>query len=146
MAVTAKLYGKSMLSILNKEIDWNSDVIKVALCTSSYTPDQDAHDYFNDITNELPTANGYTSGGATLANCAAAYTAGTNVAKFDADDVTWASSSITARYAIVYDSSPGTAATNPLIAYVDFGADVSSTSSNFTITWDAAGIFTITVA
>lgn len=145
MAVTGKLYGKGMLSLGNKEIDWNTDTIKCALTTSSYTPDQDAHDYFDDITNELSTANGYTAGGATLANCTMTYTGASNVAKFDADDVVWSSSTLTARYAIIYRST-GTASTSPLIAYVDFGADVSSTSSNFTITWDAAGIFTITVA
>lgn len=145
MAVTAKLYGKGMLALANKEIDWNTDTIKVALVASGYTPDQDAHDYFNDITNELSTGSGYTAGGATLANCTATYTGASNVAKFDADDVSWSSSTLTARYAIIYLST-GTGSTSPLIAYVDFGADVSSTSSTFTITWDAAGIFTITVS
>lgn len=145
MAVTAKLYGKGLLSLANKEIDWTSDTIKVALTTSSYTPDQDVHDYFNDVTNEV-SGTGYTAGGATLANCTATYTAGTNVMKLDADDAVWATATITARYAVIYDSTPGTAATNPLIGYVDFGADVSSTAANFTITWDAAGIFTYTAA
>lgn len=145
MAVTAKLYGKAMLSILNKEVDWNTDTIKVALVASGYTPDQDAHDYFNDITNELSTGSGYTAGGATLANPTVTYTGASNVAKFDADDVSWSSSTLTARYAIIYGST-GTASTSPLIAYVDFGTDVSSTSSTFTIAWDAAGIFTITVS
>jgi hypothetical protein len=60
--------------------------------------------------------------------------------------VTWAASTITARYAVVADTTPGTAATNPLICYVDFGADVTSSGGNFTITWDADGIFTVTVA
>lgn len=145
MAVTAKLYGKFFSSLANKEIDLNSDTIKVALCTASYTPDQDAHDYFNDITNEI-SGTGYTAGGATLGSPTFTYTAGTNVFMFDGADVLWTSSTITARYAVVYDSTPGSGATNPLICYVDFGADVSSTASTFQITWDAAGIFTTTVA
>lgn len=145
MAVTAKLYGSFPAKLANKEIDWDSDTIKVALATSSYTPDQDAHDYFNDITNEV-SGTGYTAGGATLANKTVGYTSGTNTQKFDADDTSWATSTITARYAVIYDSTPGTAATNPLIGYVDFGADVSSTAAAFTIVWDSAGIFTITVA
>ena len=145
MAVTALLYGSFPAKLANKEIDWDSDTIKVALATSTYTPAQDTHDYFNDITNEV-TGTGYTAGGATLASKTVTYTSGTNTQAFDAADTSWASSTITARYAIIYDSTPGTAATNPLIGYVDFGADVSSTAAAITITWDAGGIFTIAVA
>ncbi|MFC9766736.1 hypothetical protein ACFVJ2_33630, partial [Rhodococcus jostii] len=64
----------------------------------------------------------------------------------DAADSSWTTSTITARYAIIYNSTPGTDATRPLIAYVDFGADVSTTAGTFTITWDAAGIVTLTAA
>lgn len=145
MAVTSKFYGRAFLSAFNKEIDLNSDTIKVALCTSTYTPDQDLHDYFSDITNEV-TGTGYTAGGATLGTPAVSYTGATNVFAFDGADVSWPSSTLTARFAIVYDSTPGTAATNPLICYVDFGADVSTTAGTFQITWDAAGIATVTVA
>jgi hypothetical protein len=145
MAVSAKWYGNAFLSMLNKEIDWASDVIKVALCTNAYTPSQDDHNYFDDITNEV-SATGYTAGGATLGTPTIGYTGATNVVKLSGDNVSWANSTITARYAIVYDSSPGTAGTNPLIGYVDFGADVSTTNGTFLITWDAAGILTITPA
>lgn len=145
MAVTAFWYGSANLNAWDKKIDFNSDAIKCALTTSSYTPAQDTHDFFNDVTNEV-SGTGYTAGGATLANCTVGYTAGTNVLKFDADDAVWTTSTITARYAVVYDSTPGTAATNPLILYVDFGADVISTAGTFTIAWDSAGLATITVA
>lgn len=145
MAVSAKFYGKAFLSAFNKEIDLNSDTIKVALATSTYTPDQDAHDYFNDITNEV-SGTGYTAGGATLGSAAVSYTGGTNTFAFDGADVSWTTSTITARYAIVYDSTPGTSATNPLICYVDFGADVSTTAGTFSIVWDSAGLCTVTVA
>ena len=56
------------------------------------------------------------------------------------------SSTITARYAVVYDSSPGSDATRPLVGYVDFGADVVSNNGAFTITWDSTGIAVVTVA
>lgn len=145
MAVTAFLYGNVFTAAFNKEIDFAADTIKVALATSAYTPDQDAHDYFDDITNEV-TGTGYTAGGATLGTPTVTYTGATNVLKLDGADVSWTTSTITARYAIIYDSTPGTAATNPLIAYVDFGADVSTTAGTFQITWDAAGIATVTVS
>lgn len=143
MAVTAFYYGNFFVNLADKKIDFGSDTIKVALATSSYTPDQDAHDFFNDITNEV-TGTGYTAGGATLGTPTVTLTGGTNTVKFDGDDTSWTTSTITARYAIIYDSTPGTAATNPLIAYVDFGADVISTAGTFLIQWNAAGIGTIT--
>lgn len=145
MAVTAFLYGSFPAKLANKEIDWDTDTVKVALCTSTYTPAQDTHDYFNDITNEV-TGTGYTAGGATLASKTVNYTAGTNTTTFDAADVSWPSSTITARYAIIYVDTAGASSTDPLIGYVDFGENVSSSSGTFSITWDAAGIFTIAVS
>lgn len=145
MAVTAKLYGNMILKALNKEIDWDSDTIKIMLCTSSYTPDQDTHDYKDDVTNEV-TGDGYTAGGATLASKTITYTAGTNIAKLDAADVTWASSTITARYAVIYDAATGVDSTSPVIAYIDFGANVSTTNGDFVIQFNTDGIITFTVA
>ena len=145
MAVTAKVYGLAQQSLANKEIDWDTDTIKVMLCTSTYVPNQDTHRYKSDVTNEV-TGTGYTAGGATLTSCTATYTAATNVLMLDAADASWASSTITARYAVGYDATPATDATRPLICWVDFGADVSSTAATITITWDAAGIVTLTAA
>lgn len=143
--MASKLYGNFLLKALNKEVDFDSDTIKVALLSSSYTPDQDAHDYFNDVSSYEVTGTGYTSGGATLASKTATYDSSTNVIVLDAADTTWSSSTITARYAVIYDST-GTASTSALIGYVDFGSDQSSTNGNFTITWDSTGIVRITVA
>jgi hypothetical protein len=143
----SKLYGQFLSQALNKEIDWDTDTIKVALLTNAYTPDQDAHNYLDDvITHEVTGATGYTAGGNTLANKTNTYNSSTNVIILDADDTTWSSSTITARYAVVYDATPSTNATRPLIGYVDFGSDQSSSNGNFTITWDATGIVRITVA
>lgn len=142
MAVTAKMYGQTMMKALNKEIDWDTDTIKVMLCTSTYVPDQDAHVYKDVSVTGEATGTGYTAGGATLGTKTITYDAATNKITLDAADVTWASSTITARYAVIYDDTP--ASNKPLLGYVDFGADQSSSSGNFTITWDAAGIFTIT--
>lgn len=142
----SKLYGQFLSQALNKEIDWDTDTIKVALLTNAYTPDQDAHNYLDDVVANEVSGTGYTAGGNTLANKTNTYNAGTNVIVLDADDTTWSSSTITARYAVVYDATPATNATKPLIGYVDFGSDQSSSNGNFTITWDATGIVRITVA
>lgn len=144
--MASKLYGSVVAKAFNKEIDLDTDTIKVALLTSAYTPNQDTHDYFDDVSSFEVTGTGYTSSGATLVNKAVSYNASTNEFTFDADDVVWGSSTVTARYAVIYDATPATNATRPLIGYVDFVSDQSSTNGNFTITWDATGIVKFTVA
>lgn len=147
MAVTARLYGKMFLAAFNKEIDWLDDVIKTTLHASGYTPDQDVHDFQDDLTNELATAGGYTAGGVTLAGKTLTYTAGTNIIMADANDAVWATASFTtARTAVVADTQSGAAATNPLICYQQESADVPAGGGEFRVAWHADGIFRITVS
>jgi hypothetical protein len=142
----SKLYGQFLAKSLNKEVDFDSDTIKVGLVSSSYTPNQDTHDYWDDVVSYEVSGTGYTTGGATLASKTVTYDSANNVIVLDAADVTWSSSTITARYAVVYNDSGATNAAKALIGYVDFGSDQSSTNGNFTITWDSTGIVRITVA
>lgn len=123
------------------DLDDNSTTtIKVALTTSSYTPNQDTHDFFDDITNEV-SATGYTTGGAALTTRTITQDDTNNGVKFDGDDVSWTSSDITARYAVIYKST-GTASTSALIALIDFGSNYTSVGGTFQITWNASGIIT----
>jgi hypothetical protein len=143
--VTAGQFGvpiKNLLSGANVW-DWDTDTIKVALTTSTFVPDIDVHDFFNDVTNEI-TGTGYTAGGATLASPTLTYDTASDQIRLDAADTTWTTSTLTARIAIGYKST-GTASTSPLIFFVNFGADVSTTAGTFQITWDATGIFIIDV-
>lgn len=144
--MASKMYGNAILKAFNKEIDFDSDSIKVALVGSGYTPNQDTHDYWDDVVANEVTGTGYTAGGTALAGKTATYDATSNVIVLDANDVVWASSTITARYAVIYDDSGATNAQKALLGYVDFGSNQSSTNGNFTVTWDATGIIRITVA
>lgn len=135
------IYNSFKKKIMDGSIDLDTDTIKVALVTSGYTPDQDSHDFFDDVTNEV-SGTGYTAGGATLANKVVSADNTDNEGVFDADDVTWGTSTITARGAVIYKST-GTASTSPLIAYIDFGSDKSSSGGNFTIAWNSEGILNL---
>lgn len=141
--MASSLYGNFLLKGFDSstKIDLTSDTIKVALADSGYTPNTQTHDFFNDVTNE-EAGTGYTAGGATLANKAWTVSSST-IVKFDADDTSWASSTITTRYAIIYKST-GNSATSPLIAVVDFSTDRTSDGGTFLISWNASGIFTLT--
>jgi hypothetical protein len=144
MAVTAKVYYKAITSLANSEIDWGTHTIKCALFTSSLSPSQSADQYFDaaPYTSNQVTGTGYTAGGATLASKTEAFAS--NVKQFDAANAVWSASTITARYAVVYDDTPSS--NKPLVCYVDFGSDVPSSAGDFTIAWDATGIFTVTVS
>jgi hypothetical protein len=128
MAVSAKVYGKYPLSATN----WSADTIKVRLVPSSYTPDQDAHQFLSSAPTGVGTDQ--TLGGKTQA-----YDGSTNKIAFDADDSVWTSLTGTFRYALIYKDT-GTAATSPLIAYVDFGLDTTASAQDLTVQWNAGGI------
>lgn len=146
MAVTAFWYAKAFLALANEEHDILDDSIKVALTTNTYTPNQDTHDYYNDVTNELATANGYTATGQALANDV--FTTTLNVATYDADNTVWTSSGagFTARRAVTYNSTGGGSdATRGLLWWMDFGQDeTASGGGTFTLNYNASGIATIT--
>ncbi len=126
------------------KIDLVNDTIKVALVTSSYTPDIDTHDFFADVSANESSGTGYTAGGETLASKTFAIVTASDLAKFDAADVVWTiTSELSARYAIIYKST-GTAGTSPLIGYVDLGTTYSLANGTLTLTWNASGIVTIT--
>lgn len=147
MAVTAKWFGLALNSLANKEADLNSDTIKIALFTNAAAPNQDTHQYYdaaNGMTEVSGSGTGYTTAGWTLTTPSFTYTGSTNVWKFDADDVSQSGCTFTARYAEIYDSTPGS--NKPLLVYIDFGADVSPVAGTFAITFDAGGIATITIS
>lgn len=136
------IYNSFKRDIMNGSIDLDTDTIKVMLVTSTYTPDQDAHTKRSNITNEVSGTN-YTAGGTALANKAVTADNTDNEGVFDADDVSWATSTITARGAVLYKSRGGVDTADELICYLDFGSDKISTAGTFTIQWNAEGILNL---
>jgi hypothetical protein len=146
MALTMKWFGKGLDHLANGAIDFDTDTIKASLHTSTYTPNQDTDDFFNDCTNELASGNGYTTGGATLASKTRTYDATSNEERLDAADVTWNfTASKTFRYLVIYKVRGGASTADEVIGYGDFGSD-QTVSTDFTVTWHADGILKITAS
>lgn len=141
MAVSTTFYNSAKKDLLDGTIDWGNDTIKVALVTSTYTPNYDTHDFFDDITNEI-SGTGYTAGGETIASITTSKDTTDDEGVADGNDVTWATATFTAAAAIVYKST-GYDNTSPLICYIDFGGDQSPSAENFTIQWSAEGIINV---
>lgn len=105
------------------------DTFKIALFTSSATLGAATTAY--STSNEV-TGTGYTAGGNTLTNVTPS-TSGTT-AFTDFADTTWSSATITARGALIYNSTDSDKA----VVVLDFGSDKTSTNGDFTIQFPSA--------
>jgi hypothetical protein len=144
MAITPQWYGLGMKACLGGGVDLDTDTIKLALHTATYTPNVDTHDFFDDATNELATASGYTAGGVTLTTKVLNYDATSHQVRFDFDDPAWTfSGAVTWRYGVVYKST-GTSSTSPLIAYLDWGSS-QTVSTAYSLTIDTTGLLNVDV-
>jgi len=111
----------------------SGNAFKVALYTSSASLGAGTTAYSG--TNES-SGTGYSAGGAALTNVTP--TTSSTTALTDFADVTWSSSSITARGAVIYNSSTAAGSANRAVLVLDFGSDKSSSSGDFTITFPTA--------
>ena len=125
------IYNSAIDDMARNNIDFDTNTFKAMLVTSTYTPNKDTHDKRDDVTNEV-SGTGYTAGGVTTACTVTKDTANDKVTlQFAA--VSWASSTITARALVIYKSLGGAASADALVAYNDFGSDVSSTAGTFSV-------------
>ena len=124
------IYNSAIDDMARNNIDFDTNTFKAMLVTSSYTPNKDTHDKRDDVTNEA-SGTGYTAGGVTCACTVTKDTANDKVTlQFAA--VSWATSTITARALVIYKST-GTASTDNLVAFNDFGSDVASSGGTFSV-------------
>ena len=118
---------------MNGSIDLDTDTIKMMLVTSTYVPNIDTHTKKSDITNEV-VGTGYTAGGVTLANKSVTIDNATDKAIFTCDAISISTATITARGCVIYKSRGGASSADEIIAYGDFGGDITSTGGTFNIT------------
>jgi O-acetylhomoserine/O-acetylserine sulfhydrylase-like pyridoxal-dependent enzyme len=108
------------------EHDMDTDTIKLALYTSAATLDASTTVY--TTSNEVSSSGtNYTAGGNTLTGATVSLSGTT--AFVDFSDTSWLTATITARGALVYNSSKS----NKAIAVLDFGSDKTSTNGTFTV-------------
>lgn len=124
MAITQAMCSSFKQQILLGEHDIDTDVIKIALYTSSATLSAATTAY---STSDEVVGTGYTAGGNTLTGATVSLSGTT--AYVDFSDTTWTTATITARGALIYNSSKSDKA----IAVLDFGADKTSTAGSFTV-------------
>lgn len=129
MAITTTMTNSYKQDVLSGT-QTSSDTYKIALYTSTATLDASTTAY--SATNEV-SGTGYTAGGATLSGFTTNLSGSTAYLTFS--NPSWASSTITARGCLIYNSSKS----NKSVAAYDFGGDVTSTNGTFTVNFPAAG-------
>lgn len=132
MAITQAMctsFKQELLTATHDFTNSTGSTFKVALYTSSATLGASTTAY--SATNEV-SGTGYTAGGNTLTNVTP--TSSGTTAFTDFADTTWSSATITARGALIYNSS----ASNAAVVVLDFGADKTSTAGDFTIQFPTA--------
>jgi len=104
-----------------------ADVFKLALYTSSATLSA-ATTVYSSADEVSSSGTNYPAGGLTL-TISQAPTFTTTTAWLDFDDLTFASATLTANGALIYNATQG----NKAVAVLAFGGDKTSTAGNFTI-------------
>lgn len=130
MALTQTATNQFKTGLMSGSYNFSSDVFKIALYNGNATLDENTATY--TTSNEIA-GSGYTAGGQTL-TVSVTPTLGDsgNIAYISFSNVSW-SGALTARGALIYDSTNG----NKTVCVLDFGADKTSTST-FTVQFPAA--------
>lgn len=132
MAITQAMctsFKQELMQALHNFDSAGGDTFKIALYTSSATLGASTTAY--TTSNEV-TGTGYTAGGNTLTSVTPNFSGTTAFTDFA--DTTWSSASITARGALIYNSTNS----NRAVCVLDFGSDKTSTSGDFTIIFPTA--------
>jgi hypothetical protein len=142
------MYDTAREYIGDGTVDLDNDQFNIILCDNTNTGiTSSSLSYYSDVTTELSTAAGYTSGGESLANVAWSHSGFT--ATFDSDNKTWtaASGNIAAQYSVIYDH---TSSNSVLLCHCLLDTSpslVTATDGNtFTVAMNASGIFTLSGA
>ena len=143
MAITASgLYGLTLEKALNNTvaIDWEADTSKGALFTDTVAPNFDTDTAYGAAPYDANETSGgsWPAGGVALTGTELTLAAGTM--KFDATDVSVATTDITAAMGYLLYAD---AATDEAMLLVDFGTAVTTVNGTFTVTWHGNGIMTI---
>lgn len=127
--MSSMIFDSFLDDVMHGNINPSVDTFYVMLVTSAYAPDKGAHTKRSNVSNEV-SGTGYTAGGQ-----ASALTLTKDTTNHREDltfaNVNWPAATITARGAVIYKHRGGASSADELVAYVDFGSDITSTGGTF---------------
>jgi hypothetical protein len=126
MAITQTWTTSFKRQVLLGEHDLDTDVLKIALYTSSANLGPSTTEYSTSLAGQVSGA-GYIAGGNQLTNVTVS--SGSDIAYVDFDDPIWTGASFTTRGALIYNSSKS----NKSIFVLDFGTNQTMVNQTFRI-------------
>ena len=126
-------------AILQAQINHLTGNVCLALLNNSYVFNPDSQLHFSDVGSYEVTGTGYTAGGQSLASKALSVDDPDSYVWYQAANVSWPASTISARWGLVYLNT-GDPTTSPLMYLIDFGSVQSSGAGTFLVNWDTRGI------
>lgn len=144
---TFNKFNSFVKDLAEKKHDLSADTLKIMLTNTAPVA---ANSYYSDISaNELASGNGYTTGGNAAALSTSSQTSGTYCLVLS-DPTTWTATGAMGpfRYAVLYNSTPATAATKGLIGWWDYASSVTlALNETFKVDLDqTAGVGVLTLA
>ena len=141
------VYNEAKKYIGNATINLSATVFRITLHTSASNANTATLSIFNELTNEVSEANGYSSSGKAMTNEVWTVGASAGQYKFDADDVFWSASGgaiSNVKFAVIWLSA-ATSATRRLLCRSQLSTSQFSISSGnrMTIQVNASGILTL---
>jgi hypothetical protein len=137
MAITQAICNSFKKELLDGDMSFKQtggDTFKIALYSSTATLNSATVGY--SASSEVSNSGQYTAGGGALVNLGTSMTAG--VARCDFADRSFTGVTLTARGALIYNTTMGAGSgTTDAVCVLDFGADKTATSGTFTIQFPA---------
>jgi hypothetical protein len=140
----ANVYRTGIRDLGTGVIIWGTSDMYVSMHTSTYTFDY-GHDFFNDLTNQI-TNTGYTAGGNVIDGETTVIDTGNNEVQFDASDETFTALAAGDQpsQVVVYKLVSGPAgADDPLLCRNALTSPPAPNGGDYTIQWDAEGVFEV---
>ena len=133
MAITQAIANSFKKELLEgqHEFQFGGDKFKLALYSSSATLNSATTSF--TTTGQVGNSGSYTSGGGALVQPNPSTSVASGVAIVDFNDLSFTGATITARGALIYNTS----ASNKAVAVLDFTSDKTSTAGTFTIIFPA---------
>ena len=137
MAITQAIANSFKKELLDGDMSFKQtggDTFKIALYISTATLNSTTSNYI--VGGEVGNTGQYAAGGGALVNLGTSMTAG--VARCDFDDRSFTGVTLTARGALIYNTTAGVGTgTTDAVCILNFGADKTATSGTFTIQFPA---------
>ncbi len=124
------IYNSCLRDTFRGRFDFENDAFRVLLLGAGYRPDKENHSRRSDLSDEVA-SQGYEAGGAAvdvraaMIDDALTLTLGGHI---------WDNATITARYAVYCKDRGGDPEQDEIVGVIDFGSDVTSGNSTWTLT------------